>query len=312
MEADPTPRKNETKKALTIGVVGIGAMGWAMACRLQDLGYALAVVDIRAEARAAADALGMRVCCNAAELAGHADMVLIVVVNAEQIATVISGPGGLLEAGSSQNLQKRRTHTVLLCSTIAPTDSAQFAHTLQQAGLEVLDAPISGGPARARAGTLSMMLAGSDHCLENCTDLLADLADKRFVVGQAAGKAAQAKLVNNMLAGANLVAGAEALALANTLGLDGRQMFDIICASSGASWIFADRMARALAEDFQPRAAAHILTKDVGLATDMAAAAGHAVPMADAALARFRQTLAAGWAELDDSAVIKTWQRPDC
>jgi putative dehydrogenase len=228
---------------------------------------------------------------------------------------VLGGPGGLLgtstaPAVTADTPAARRTHTVLLCSTIAPKDSTRFARTLQDAHLAVLDAPISGGPARARAGTLSMMLAGPAHVLENCAGLLADLAEKRFVVGPVAGAAAQAKLINNMLAGANLVAGAEALALAQRLGLDVRQMFDIICASSGASWIFADRMARTLADDFEPRAAAHILTKDVGLATELAATVGHAAPMAEAALARFRQTLQQGWAELDDSAVIKTWTLP--
>jgi 3-hydroxyisobutyrate dehydrogenase len=257
----------------------------------------------------------MQVCAHAAELAGHADIVLIVVVNAEQIDSVLGGAGGLLlppqptpNHAPAGDTRPRRTHTVLLCSTIAPQDTERFALTLQQHGIACLDAPISGGPARARAGTMSMMLAGAPAALSTCAGLLQDMADKRFVLSPRPGDAARAKLVNNMLAGANLVAGAEALALAGKIGLAPRQMYDIICASSGASWIFADRMARALADDFEPRAAAHILTKDVGLAVTLADMAGHATPMADAALARFEQTLQAGWAELDDGAVIKTWQ----
>ena len=112
------------------------------------------------------------------------------------------------------------------------------------------------------------------------------------------------------IAGINLVAGAEALALAARLGLDPRAMFEIINASSGASWVFEDRMARALAQDYSPpRAAAHILTKDVGLATALAASVAHPTPLGDAALAKLRETVERGWAELDDAAVIKTYQR---
>jgi 3-hydroxyisobutyrate dehydrogenase len=293
-------------------------MGWAIACRLQEVGYALAVVDIREQACQQARAASMQVCANAAELACVADIVLVVVVNAQQIDTVLDGSGGLLHApppgqlpiAPAQPMPGRRTHTVLLCSTIAPQDTEGFARRLQSNGLACLDGPISGGPARARAGTMSMMLAGPGDTLARCDSLLRDMADKRFVLSDRPGDGARAKLVNNMLAGANLVAGAEALALAERIGLAPRQMYDIICASSGASWIFADRMARALVDDFAPRAAAHILAKDVGLAVAMADTVGHATPMAAAALARFAQTLQGGWAELDDGAVLKTWQPP--
>jgi 3-hydroxyisobutyrate dehydrogenase len=295
----------------TVGIIGIGAMGWAMAERLHERGYPVAAVDVRAAPCQAARELGLQVCRDGAELAGVADIVLIVVVNAQQMDAVINAATGLLQASTTpQNPAGRRTHTVLLCSTISPGDSARLAGNLLAHGIAALDAPISGGPLRARAGSMSMMLAGPPATLDNCAVLLQDLAEKRFVISPVAGDAAKAKLVNNMLAGANLVAGAEALALAEKVGLDARQMYDIICACSGASWIFADRMARALADDFEPRAAAHILTKDVGLAAALAESVGHATPMADAALARFQLTLAGGWSELDDGAVIKTWQAP--
>ena len=196
----------------------------------------------------------------------------------------------------------------MLCSTIAPQDTVQFAGRLAAHGLATIDAPISGGPARALAGTMSMMLAAPAATLAPWQPLLADLAGKRFVVSETIGDAAKAKLVNNLLAGINLVAGAEALALAARLGLDPRAMFEIINASSGASWIFEDRMARALAQDYSPaRAAAHILTKDVGLATALAASVAHPTPLGDAALARLRETVERGWADLDDAAVIKTY-----
>ena len=131
------------------------------------------------------------------------------------------------------------------------------------------------------------------------------MAARLFYLGTKVGDAARTKLVNNMLAGVNLVAAAEALALGARLGLDRRTLFDVIAASSGASWIGSDRLARALDGDLAPRARAAILAKDIGLATGMAAAAGVATPLGDEALKVFRATLAAGLGELDDAAVIK-------
>jgi 3-hydroxyisobutyrate dehydrogenase-like beta-hydroxyacid dehydrogenase len=117
------------------------------------------------------------------------------------------------------------------------------------------------------------------------------------------------KLVNNALAAVNLAAAGEAMALAMRLGLDARTAHDVICASSGGSWIFADRMPRVLAGDYATRAAARVLAKDMGLFLDVAAAADYAAPIAEAARGAFLQALAEGHAEEDDAAVIKPYAR---
>lgn len=285
-----------------IGLIGVGAMGMAMAQRLRERGHAVWSRDVRAEADAQARAAGATVCASPRELAAATDIVFVVVVNAAQIDEVLFGPDGVVRAPGG-------ARTVVLCSTIAPQDTVRFAAGLAPHGIACVDAPISGGPVRARAGAMSMMIAAPAATLAPWQAVLADLAEKRFVVGETIGDAAKAKLVNNLLAGINLVASAEALALGGKLGLDPRATYDLICASSGASWVFEDRMARALDEDYTPpRAAAHILTKDMGLATALAASVGHATPLGNAALARLRETVARGWAELDDAAVIKTYQ----
>ena len=285
-----------------IGIVGIGAMGMAMALNLRARGYAVCARDLRPLAEAEARAAGIAVCASPQALAAQVDIAFIVVVDAAQIDAVLFGADGLVQARDA-------ARSVVLCSTIAPQDSARFAQGLAAHGIDAIEAPVSGGPARARAGTMSMMLAAPAATLARWQPLLADLAEKRFVIGAAPGDAAKAKLVNNLLAGINLVAGAEALALAAKIGLDPRTMYEVISASSGASWIFEDRMARALAGDYTPaRAAMHILTKDLGLATALAASADHATPLGDVALARFRDAVAQGWAGLDDAAVIKTYE----
>ncbi|HEY0845291.1 MAG TPA: NAD(P)-dependent oxidoreductase [Noviherbaspirillum sp.] len=288
----------------TTGFIGIGAMGMAMAKNLHRRGFAVAVRDIRIEAEQEAASLGMVACASPSALAACSDLIVIVVVNAQQISDVLSGDGGLLHADL-------RGKTVMLCSTIAPEDTIRFAHALAAHGAATIDAPISGGPGRAEAGTMSMMLAADNHLLRRHERVLAALSDKQFRISETVGDGAKTKLVNNLLAGINLAAGAEALALGMKIGLEPHKLFEVICASSGHSWIFQDRMARALQDDFAPRAFAHILTKDVTLATVMADAAGYATPLGDAALAVFRRTVEAGFSELDDAAVIKTYLKED-
>ena len=303
--SDPRAQRGDEARARgpAVGIIGVGAMGMAMALNLRERGRTVCSRDVRPQADAEARAAGIVVCDSPRALAALTGIVFVVVVDAPQIDAVLFGADGVVHARDG-------ARTVALCSTIAPPDSQRFAARLAEHGIALIDAPISGGPARARAGAISMMLAAPAATLAPWQALLAELAAKRFVVGAAVGDAAKAKLVNNLLAGINLVAGAEALALSAKLGLDPRATYELIRASSGASWIFEDRMARALDEDYTPaRAAAHILTKDLGLATALAASVAHATPLGDAALARLRDTVARGWGELDDAAVIKTYQR---
>ncbi len=287
-------------RVLRIGIIGIGAMGLPMARNLHRKGYALKVCDIDPAALAAAAASGIAACDTPAALAAQSDVLVIVVVDAAQIDGVLCGAHGVL-----QSLRETRL-AVLLCSTIAAHDTERFREQLAGHAIDLLDAPISGGPARAEDGSLSMMLA-CDPALAAAHDtLLHDLAARLVYIGARVGDAARVKLVNNLLAGINLVAAAEAMALGARLGLDRQMLFDVIDASSGASWIGHDRLKRALAGDYSPRARAAILTKDVGLAVHMADAAGVDTPLGDAALRVFCATVAAGLGDQDDAAVIKT------
>ena len=289
----------------SIGIIGIGAMGMGMARNLHAKGLDVRVRDIDPDACAKAAAAGMTVCSSPAALAEIADLLILVVVDATQIDAVLFGTDGVV-AGASAG----RCKTVMICSTIAPEDTERFARVLAERGIALIDAPISGGPARAADGSMSMMLAAPAATLAPWGPVLDALAAKQFRISERSGDGARAKLVNNLLAGINLVAGAEALGLGMQLGLEPHQLYDLICASSGQSWIMGDRMGRALDNDYAPRAATHILTKDMMLATGMAASAGYATPLGDAALARYRQAIESGWAALDDAAVLKTYQAP--
>lgn len=280
------------------GLIGIGSMGMAMALNLHRKGLPICVHDIRAEAMQAAGTAGIALCTSPAELARQTSLIIVVVVNAGQIDQVLFGDHGILHTAS-------RGTTVMLCSTIAPEDTLAIADRLMKSGLKLIDAPISGGPVRAEAGTMSIMLAGSEDVIAPHQPVLDALSDKIFRLGSRIGDGARYKLVNNLLAGINLVAAAEAIALGVQLGLDSQQLLALMSASSGQSMMLEDRMSRALANDYAPRAYAHILTKDVALGVDMAGKAGRQMPLAAYSLEIFKATLASGYDSLDDAAVLK-------
>ena len=196
-----------------------------------------------------------------------------------------------------------------MCSTVAPAYARTLGARLAAHRISVVDAPISGGPARALDGTLSMMIGGDDATIGRVRDVLEAVASRRFHVGQRGGDGSAMKIVNNMLAGINLAAAAEALALAERLGMDLNVVRDVVNASSGGSWMFADRVPRLIDRDYSPaKAASKILCKDVGLALDEADAAGVPAAIARAAHHVYAGTVAQGLGEADDAAVIEYYR----
>lgn len=287
----------------TLAVIGTGAMGGAMAARGHERGHTVLIRDIDPAREAPLAAAGLTVCAHPADIARRAHLVFVVVVTADQIDAVLQGPQGLL-AGLAARPAGAAPVTVCLCSTIAPEDTARLSAALAGAGARAVDAPISGGPARARAGTMSMMLAAPGPWLDDIEPVLADLTAARFRISARHGDAMRAKLVNNLAAGANLAAAAEALALAAKVGLDPAQMLSVMSVSSGQSWMGDDRMTRALVEDFEPRAAMPVLTKDLRLGNEMAARAGLELPMGARAHALMQGACEAGMGALDDAALL--------
>ena len=274
--------------AARVGIAGVGAMGLGIAKAMLARGLEVHARDIVAGRERAAFAAGAK------PLDGPVDVLVSVVVDAEETRAVAREHARLAPA-------------FMMCSTIAPSDAESIAAELAARGIAMLDAPISGGPGRAHAGTLSMMAAGGDDAFSRCKPAYEAFTAKCFRVGERPGDGSRMKIVNNMAAAANLAAGAEALALASKLGLDLRLVAEVVQASSGASWMFGEHMPRVLARDYAPRAAARVLVKDVGLFVDAARAEGIEPPMALAALEAFRDTVARGYAEEDLAAVVKRY-----
>ena len=284
-----------------VAVVGAGNMGGGMLARLLGLGWSVAVRDIDPRVQSQAVALGAVACGSAMEAArmlAPDGVLIVVVVDAAQTEAVLWGEGGagpVLKPGQS----------VMLCPTLGPATVQSQAERLAPMGIDFIDAPMSGGPVRAQEGTMSLMVACSDAVWQRSQKLLTALSQQVFRVGTRAGDGARTKLVNNLLAAVNLAGAAEAMALAERLGLDPAATLSVIEASSGQSWIGSDRMRRALAGDFEPRAHVTLLAKDTGLAVQAADDVAFDPPLGRLARDLFAQALGRGWADLDDAALLK-------
>ena len=280
-----------------VGIVGIGNMGLAMALRLRDAGRPVVVRDVDASREALAVQAGATVAASAADLAAQCAVVIVAVVDAEQAEAVLFAADGVV-AGSS------RGGCVVLCPTIGPDRTEAFAARLGAFGVVCIDAPMSGGPARARDGSMSLMVACDDAVFEQHRGLLETLSSRLFRVGARPGDGARTKLVNNLLAAVNLAGAAEAMALAERVGLDPARTLAVIEQSSGQSWIGSDRMQRALVGDLEPRAHTTLLSKDAALALSMSAGVGFDASLGAVAAATFAAAVAAGHGALDDASLL--------
>lgn len=284
-----------------VGIVGVGAMGMAIAERLRALKFPVTVRDVRRSRERLALRSGALIARSPAALAQTCPIVISVVVDAEQTEAIVFGDRGLIDT-------MREGSVLIVCSTLGPAFVASLATRLADRGIQMIDAPMSGGPVRAREGTMSMMIAGPSRARTKARPVLAAMSSSRFALGERPGDAAAAKIVNNLMAGANLAAAAEGIALALKLGLDPDRVLDVVHASSGQSWVGEERMRRALRGDYTLRASPAMLAKDLGIAIDTAADLDTPAPVAMAARAIFLAAIGLGHANADDASVLKVYQ----
>ena len=274
-----------------------------MARRLLHQGFVVHVHDIDLAKTEALKALGAVVHASAASLSEKARTVIVCVVDHKQVDQLLDPEGRLSWWSTLQS-----GDTVFLCPTLAPDYVEAVASRFQAHGVLTVDAPMSGGPVRAEAGTMSLMVACDDAVFVSQEKTLNALSSHVFRIGTRVGDGARTKLVNNLLAGINLVGAAEVMALSEHLGLSLDTTLSVIEQSSGQSWIGSERMRRALVNDFEPRAHMTLLTKDTGLAVDAAKSAGFHCVLGPLAAEAFAKACQAGLADADDAAMLQ-WVR---
>ena len=281
-----------------VGLIGLGAMGSGMAASLRRHGCQVHVFDVRPESVQAFAAQGGVACVSPAELAAHCKVIVSVVVNAAQTEAVLFGDNGCAAAMAPGSV-------FVMCSTVDPNWSIAMEARLARLGIFYVDAPISGGAAKAASGQMTMMTAATPEAYAAVGPLLDAMAANVYRLGDKAGAGSKVKIINQLLAGVHIAAAAEAMALGLREGVDAAALYDVITHSAGNSWMFENRMAHVLAGDYTPLSAVDIFVKDLGLVLDVARASKFPLPLSSTAHQMFMQASTSGFAREDDSAVIK-------
>ncbi len=283
-----------------VGVIGLGAMGMGVAMSLLREGFEVHACDVRAEAvQKVVDAGGIAAASPAA-MAPLVEVLLTVVVNADQTETVLFG-----EKGAAPHMKPGAV--VIASATVSPEFAKALGKRLNDMGLLMIDGPISGGAAKAMSGEMTVMSSGTPAAYAKCEDVLDAIAGKVYRLGDEVGPGSVVKMVNQLLAGVHIAASGEAMALAIRAGANPDQVYEVITNSAGNSWMFQNRVPHILAGDYTPLSAVNIFVKDLGIVLDYAKKNVFPLPLSATAHQMFMSASAAGHGGEDDSAVIKTF-----
>ena len=283
-----------------VGFVGLGAMGLPMAQNLVSKQFRVRGFDMRPESVAALEAAGGTGAGNAAEAAKDAGVLVLMVVNAAQAESVLFDAGALAATAEGA--------VVMLMATCAPAAVEAVARRVEAEGRRLVDAPVSGGVAGAKGGTLTIMVGAAEADFAAAKPVLDALGDKVFHVGPKPGQGAAVKTVNQLLCGVHIAVAAEGLALAEKAGIDPAVVLKILGGSAAASWMLNNRGPRMLEDEPPVMSAVDIFVKDLGIVLDAGRAAKTALPLAAAAHQMFLSASAQGLGGQDDSQVIETYR----
>jgi putative dehydrogenase len=286
--------------AKNVGVIGLGAMGLGVARSLLRAGFRTHACDVRPEVLAAFAAEGGVACATPADLGAACDVVLTLVVNAQQTEAVLLGERGAAAA-------MRAGAVVIASSTVAPEFAESLAARLAAQGIGMIDAPVSGGAAKAASGQMTVMASGAPENFAKAEDVFKAIAQKVYRLGDAPGAGSKVKMINQLLAGVHIAAAAEAMAMGIRAGADPAVLYEVISNSAGSSWMFQNRVPHILAGDYTPLSAVNIFVKDLGIVLDTAKKSAFPLPLTATAHQMFLMAAAAGRGGEDDSAVVKNY-----
>jgi 3-hydroxyisobutyrate dehydrogenase len=277
-------------------------MGMGMALSLLKAGFQVKGYDINPEAVQRLVQAGGLGAASIAEAAQDVESLILMVVNAAQVEAVLFGSGQAAAALPQGSV-------VIVCSTVKPEFARSLGQRLAALNLEMLDAPVSGGTARAAEGHLTIMASGRPEAFRRAEQVLAALAERVYRLGDACGQGSTVKMINQLLAGVHIAAAAEAMAFGVKAGVDPQTLYEVISNSAGASWMFQNRVPHMLAADYTPKSAVEIFVKDLGIVLETGREEHFPLPLAAAAHQLFLMAAAAGFGREDDAAVVKVFEK---
>lgn len=284
-----------------IAVIGLGSMGYGIASSALKSGLQVHGFDVT-DAQVAKFQAERGLAGDLATVAPTISAAMVVVLNAEQTESVLFGEAGIVPLMTTGSV-------VIACATVPPAFARDMAARCATYGVHYLDAPISGGAAKAATGALSVMASGTAQAFEAATAALDATSEKVFRLGDEAGAGSAMKAVNQLLAGVHIAAMAEAMTFGISQGVTPEAFMDVIPKCAGTSWMLENRGPHIVDGDYTAHSSVNIWPKDLGIVLDIAKDAKFGAPIAAAALQQFLAAAGSGLGAEDDAAVAKVYAR---
>jgi 3-hydroxyisobutyrate dehydrogenase len=288
------------ENAMKVGFIGLGIMGQPMSRHLLQAGFSLTVYNRTASKAQPLVAMGAKLAESPAAVAAGSEIIITMLPDTSEVEAVLFGQNGVYEG-------LRGGQIVVDMSTISPEATVNFAERLHEKKCELLDAPVSGGENGAIAGTLTIMVGGEERAFQKCFPLFQAMG-KHIVHLGASGNGQRVKLVNQVICALNILAMSEGLHLAESLGLDGEKVLQVVCTGAAGSWMLSNLAPRILQNDFRPGFMIKLQQKDLRLASETIAALGKNFPGTALTYSLFTEAIKKGLGEQGTQGLINIFR----
>lgn len=289
---------------MIIGFVGLGIMGRPMAKNLIKSGYELVVFDLNKEAAADLVSCGAKAAESCRDVAGQSDVVITMVQDSPQVREVVLGPSGVAKGA-------KKGMVLIDMSSIDPTQTREIGAQIEKYGIDMLDAPVSGGEPKAIDGTLSVMVGGRKAVFDKYYDLLTAMAGSVVYVGEL-GSGNVAKLANQIIVASNIAAVSEALTFSKKAGTDPELVYQAIRGGLAGSVVLDAKAPMMLACDFRPGFRMELHIKDLNNALNAAHAAGSPALLTSQVMEMMQALRSEGYGKEDHSCLVKYFEKIAC
>jgi len=283
-----------------IGFIGIGIMGKPMAKNLIDAGYPLIAYDIRKKVLEEIVAHGAKRASSCTEVAFQCDIIITMLPNSPDVKKVVLGKEGVIEG-------VKKGQVLIDMSSIAPLVSQEIAKELYEKGVEMLDAPVSGGQEKAQSGTLAIMVGGKEEVFKKCKDIL-EVMGKPTLVGDI-GAGQTTKLINQVIVAINIAAVAEGLILGKKAGVDPQRIFEAIKGGLAGSQCLIDKAPRMFQGKYEPGFRIKLHVKDLTNALETSRELHNAMPLSAQVMEMMQTLMADGHSEIDHSGLALFYEK---
>ena len=286
---------------MKIGFIGLGIMGKPMSKNLVKEGHELVVCDFNKDAVAELVEMGAKQAANGAEVAKECDVVITMLPNSPHVRSVALGENGIVDGAHEGSV-------LIDMSSIDPTESKKIGEELAKKGIEMLDAPVSGGEPKAIDGTLSVMVGGKKDLFDKYYDMLMVMAGSVVYVGEL-GSGNVAKLANQIVVAVNIAAVGEALAFAKKAGTDPELVYQAIRGGLAGSTVMDAKAPMMLSRNFKPGFRIELHIKDLNNALNAAHAISAPVPLTGQLMEMMQALKADGYEKDDHSSLVKFYEK---